>query len=89
MKEIDLRVYHFINAPYHSGNGPIRNASLDIYPDKPAFQGVELSTIGGRQYYHEIYSSKMLEEDLHKCTRAMKLQTIIRTIKLATEYHKL
>ena len=63
IKSITLKAKHFIGAEYCNGGGPIRNASIELFPQKPAFEGVEMSLIGGVRYYHLMYGSILFEQD--------------------------
>lgn len=81
---VDLKAKHFDNTVYHSGHGPIENYSLETYPGKPAFQGVEMSRIGGKRYYHIQYTKSIfITEKL--MASISDPETIIRTIELTEE----
>lgn len=84
---LQLNTKHFINSTYGSGNGCIREALLELYPDSKVFQGVELTNINGKHYYHRIYSRNDFNMGVVASVHYLHNDTdIVETILLSINY---
>ena len=85
MKKLELKVKHFRNAIYANGNGPIRNAAEELFPNKYNFEGVGMSRINAMALYHDNYGRKEFYQDLGKCSEFVRDdEKIIRVLELST-----
>ena len=83
--KLELKAKHFLPTHYSGGEGSIKEALKEIYPDKHIFQGVEITNVGGKHWYHQIYSRMRYVEGW---VRSLYLdpETIIETIELTETY---
>jgi hypothetical protein len=85
--KLQLKAKHFLHTQYSTGNGPIKEALKEAYPGKRIFQGVELTNVGGKHWYHQMYSRKRYEKGLGKSIFSVSdPETIIETIELTETY---
>ncbi len=82
--QIELKAKHFQNAVYQNGNGPIRNAADELFPDKNNFEGVEMSRIAGKSFYHEMYGKKEFRQDYFSAI-GYDPEKVIRVINLRAD----
>lgn len=84
---LDLKAKHFINSEYGGGNGPIREALLELYPNSNVFQGVELTNINGKHYYHQIYSREKFNMGVIAAVHYLHdVEDVVETVVLSTNY---
>lgn len=85
--KLELKAKHFLSTECNRGNGVIKEALKEIYPNKRIFQGVEMTNVGGKHYYHQIYSTDRFEKGKAKSIfSTSNPNDIIETIILSENY---